>query len=272
MKNERITLDDMVFENRNQAYGAYELRKNYRNYLTRAMLFGAGFFLLIFGSAYTYSNYILPKMLNQDKILDLTLQEIDQPEDVTPPEVLPPPPPEKIEAPKLAEEIFLPPEPKIDTEVDIEVPPPTQDVLEHVIISNKKVEGNDVVDAFIPPPPPVEVKVIAIDEPEETKVFTKVEQDPEYVGGLAEMYKYLYANIKYPAAAVRGNISGKVYLRFVVEKDGSIGAVDLTKGIGFGCDEEAIRVIKSMPKWNPGRQNGKAVRVFFSMPVTYKLD
>ena len=272
MKNERITLDDMVFENRNQAYGAYELRKNYRNYLTRAMLFGAGFFLLIFGSAYTFSNYILPKILNSDKNVEIILKDIDQPEDVTPPEVLPPPPPPVTPPIEMAQEKFLPPESKVDDEVVNEEPPPVQEKLENAIISNRTVEGTESPDAFTPPPPPAITVIIDVPEPEETKVFTKVEQDPEYVGGLAEMYKYLYANIKYPAAAVRGNISGKVYLRFVVEKDGSIGAVDLTKGIGFGCDEEAIRVIKSMPKWNPGRQNGKAVRVFFSMPVTYKLD
>ena len=128
------------------------------------------------------------------------------------------------------------------------------------------------MDAFIPPPPPEEVKIVAIEKPKEEEIFTAVEQNPEFPGGTSEMYKYLGQNIKYPAAAQRANVSGRVFVKFVVEKDGSIGKVEVLKGIGFGCDEEAIRVIKSMPKWNPGRQNGKNVRVFYNMPVVYKLD
>ncbi len=270
---EKVTLDDMVFENRNKEYGAYYLRKNYKSYINRAMVYGIGLFMLVFGGAYTYQNYILPNLNKEDLTeveIDLSKMQEEKPEDplVIPP---PPPPPPVEPPPEVAQIKFLPPEPKKDEEVLVEEPPPPAEKIEKAVISNKTVEGADVVEAFIPPPPE-EVKIVAIEKPKEEEIFTAVEQNPEFPGGTSEMYKFLGNNIKYPASAQRANVAGRVFLKFVVEKDGSIGNVEVLKGIGFGCDEEAIRVIKSMPKWNPGRQNGKNVRVFYNMPVVYKLD
>lgn len=270
---EKVTLDDMVFENRNKEYGAYYLRKNYKNYINRAMVYGIGLFMLVFGGAYTYQNYILPNLTKEDLTeveIDLSKLQEEKPEDllVIPP---PPPPPPVEPPPEVAQIKFLPPEPKKDEEVLVEEPPPPAEKIEKAVISNKTVEGADVVEAFIPPPPE-EVKIVAIEKPKEEEIFTAVEQNPEFPGGISEMYKFLGNNIKYPASAQRANVAGRVFVKFVVEKDGSIGNVEVLKGIGFGCDEEAIRVIKSMPKWNPGRQNGKNVRVFYNMPVVYKLD
>ena len=270
---EKVTLDDMVFENRNKEYGAYYLRKNYKSYINRAMVYGVGLFMLVFGGAYTYQNYILPNLNKEDLTeveIDLKKMQEEKPEDplVIPP---PPPPPPVEPPPEVAQIKFLPPEPKKDEEVLVEEPPPPAEKIEKAVISNKTVEGADVVEAFIPPPPE-EVKIVAIEKPKEEEIFTAVEQNPEFPGGITEMYKFLGNNIKYPASAQRANVAGRVFVKFVVEKDGSIGNVEVLKGIGFGCDEEAIRVIKSMPKWNPGRQNGKNVRVFYNMPVVYKLD
>ncbi len=270
---EKVTLDDMVFENRNKEYGAYYLRKNYKSYINRAMVYGIGLFMLVFGGAYTYQNYILPNLTKEDLTeveIDLSKLQEEKPEDllVIPP---PPPPPPVEPPPEVAQIKFLPPEPKKDEEVLVEEPPPPAEKIEKAVISNKTVEGADVVEAFIPPPPE-EVKIVAIEKPKEEEIFTAVEQNPEFPGGISEMYKFLGNNIKYPASAQRANVAGRVFVKFVVEKDGSIGNVEVLKGIGFGCDEEAIRVIKSMPKWNPGRQNGKNVRVFYNMPVVYKLD
>ena len=127
----------------------------------------------------------------------------------------------------------------------------------------------------IPPPPPPAPLIDEADAAlkiQKREIFTAVEQGPEFVGGQAKMYQYLGENIKYPAAAQRANISGRVFVKFVVEDDGSIGEVNVMKGIGFGCDEEAIRVVKSMPKWKPGVQNGKNVRVYYNMPIVYRLD
>ena len=106
----------------------------------------------------------------------------------------------------------------------------------------------------------------------EGQIFTSVEVNPEFIGGQAKMYQYLGENIKYPESARRANISGRTFVRFVVEADGTIGDVEILKGIGFGCDEEAVRVVKSMPVWNPGQKNGKNVRVYYNLPIVYKLD
>ncbi len=103
-------------------------------------------------------------------------------------------------------------------------------------------------------------------------IFTAVEQNPEFPGGMSAMYRFLGNNIKYPSEAQKNKVQGRVFVRFIVEKDGSIGRVEVLKGIGFGCDEEAIRVVKSMPKWIPGRQNGKPVRVYYNMPIVFRLQ
>jgi TonB family protein len=107
---------------------------------------------------------------------------------------------------------------------------------------------------------------------EEDTVYQIVEQMPQYTGGEEAMMKYVSENIKYPQAAKDKNIAGRVFVSFVVEKDGSIGEVKVLRGIGGGCDEEAVRVIKGMPKWKPGIQKGKPVRVSYQIPIYFKLD
>ncbi|AEI46829.1 M56 family metallopeptidase [Runella slithyformis] len=104
------------------------------------------------------------------------------------------------------------------------------------------------------------------------EVFTVVEQNPEFPGGLSEMGRYLGRNIKYPAAAQRANVQGKVFVQFVVGEDGDIRDPKILKGIGFGCDEEALRVTLNMPKWNPGKQNGKPVAVQYNLPIAFVLE
>jgi TonB family protein len=138
-----------------------------------------------------------------------------------------------------------------------------------------EIEIIEDVKSEIPPPPPPAPKIDEADvalKINKREIFTAVEQNPEFVGGQAKMYQYLGENIKYPAAAQRANVSGRVFVKFIVEEDGSIGNVAVMKGIGFGCDEEAIRVVKSMPRWKPGVQNGKYVRVYYNMPIVYRLD
>lgn len=98
-----------------------------------------------------------------------------------------------------------------------------------------------------------------------------VEQMPEFPGGELELFKYLGSNTKYPELAMSVGISGTSYVQFVVEKDGSISNVETTRGIGGGCDEEAVRVVQDMPKWNPGMHKGKPVRVTYKLPVKFSL-
>lgn len=116
------------------------------------------------------------------------------------------------------------------------------------------------------------VKIEEEEEEEDVQIFTVVENDPEFPGGMEALYKYLRENIKYPSLARDNNITGKVYVTFVVERDGSIANPRVLKDIGGGCGQEAIRVVKAMPKWTPGKQRGKAVRVQFNLPVSFNLQ
>ena len=104
------------------------------------------------------------------------------------------------------------------------------------------------------------------------KVLEKAEVMPEYPGGEQAMMKFVADNVKYPQDARDKEISGRVLVSFVVEKDGSIGDVKVVKGIGGGCDEEAVRVVNAMPNWKPGMDKGKPVRVSYMMPITFKLQ
>jgi protein TonB len=116
--------------------------------------------------------------------------------------------------------------------------------------------------------------VVIEDEEEdvnEDQIFIVVESMPEYPGGDAELYKYLADNIRYPELAKEASISGRVFVSFVVEKDGTVTDVKILRGIGGGCDEEAIRLVKGMPKWTPGKQRGKPVRVTYNLSVKFTL-
>lgn len=106
----------------------------------------------------------------------------------------------------------------------------------------------------------------------EEDVFVVVEEDPEFPGGMEALYRYLASNIKYPENAKKERIQGKVYVSFVIEKDGSVSNIKVLRDIGGGCGEEAVRVVKQMPKWKPGRQRGKRVRTQYNLPINFNLN
>lgn len=103
-------------------------------------------------------------------------------------------------------------------------------------------------------------------------VYSQVDKSPEFPGGILKMYNFINKNLKYPEEAVKANVRGKVWAQLIIEKDGSINNVLILKGIGFGCDEEAERIFKSMPKWKAGIRDGEAVRTNFRMPISFILD
>ncbi len=103
-------------------------------------------------------------------------------------------------------------------------------------------------------------------------IFSVVENQPEFPGGIQEMYKFLAQNIKYPEAAAKAKVSGKVFVNFVVTTEGEIRDITILKGIGFGADQEAIRMVKNMPRWKPGMQSGKAVNVRYNLPISFQID
>ena len=103
------------------------------------------------------------------------------------------------------------------------------------------------------------------------EVFNMAEQMPSFVGDENALYTFLSKHIIYPLSAKENNVEGKVVVKFIVEKDGAVSNIEILRKLGFGCDEEVIRLIKSMPKWIPGKQNGKLVRVYFTLPIVFRL-
>lgn len=134
-------------------------------------------------------------------------------------------------------------------------------------------EGSDDADKFKAVQEQVVVKEPEPEaKPVEEEIFVAVEQPAEFPGGMAALMKWLSQNIRYPEAAQQNDIQGKVIVKFVVEKDGSIGSATVLKGVDKDLDREAIRVVKKMPKWQPGKNNGVTVRSYFNLPVTFKLQ
>jgi|AntAceMinimDraft_11_1070367.scaffolds.fasta_scaffold71901_2 protein TonB len=104
------------------------------------------------------------------------------------------------------------------------------------------------------------------------KIFITVENAPEFPGGVEKMYEYIGQNLVYPKTAQRDNIQGKIFVKFVVTKDGDIGQIETLKGIGYGCEEEVARILANMPTWKPGEQDGEKVNVYFTMPIAFRLE
>lgn len=160
----------------------------------------------------------------------------------------------------------VPPTPKIEQAHFIVVP--DEEVIEQEIEIDLDVEITEetVIQEVI-------VNIPATEEVEEKaeEIFTIVEQQPNPVGGMAAFYQYVGDNLKYPSLASRMNIQGRVFVQFVIEKDGSITDVEAIKGIGAGCDEEAVRVVSQAPAWEPGKQRGRPVRVRMILPIVFKL-
>ncbi|HPK05496.1 MAG TPA: energy transducer TonB [Bacteroidales bacterium] len=129
------------------------------------------------------------------------------------------------------------------------------------------VDQKTEIEAYVPP-----VSVGEEEEVAEQEIFIVVEDAPQYPGGDEARIRFLNDNIRYPQMARESGIQGIVYITFVVERDGSITDVRILRPIGGGCDEEAIRVIKAMPKWTPGKQRGRPVRVQFNMPIRFTLQ
>ncbi|WP_223860718.1 energy transducer TonB [Spirosoma validum] len=115
------------------------------------------------------------------------------------------------------------------------------------------------------------VKNLLLIEPDKT-VYTIVEKQPEFPGGMRAMENYLLTTVRYPAEAKKAGIIGRVFVSFIVEIDGRITGVERLNGLGFGCDEEAIRVINAMPRWTPGSQSGRPLRVKYRLPVLFGID
>ncbi len=165
---------------------------------------------------------------------------------------MPPPPPPVLQQPEIIE---VPEEEEIEEQIEMEL---------DVEIEEETVPDVPVKIDAPPPPPPKEEK--------EDEIFLIVENQPEPQGGMEAFYKYVGKNINYPKQARRMGVEGRVFVQFVVDKDGSLNDIKVIKGIGSGCDEEAIRVLKEAPNWKPGKQRGRPVKVRMSIPIFFKLN
>jgi periplasmic protein TonB len=253
--------NEIVFANRNQAYGAYALRKKYDRTMMMILLGIVAFIGLGIGVKWVLS--LKSEEVAQEQILDMTTIDLTPPpaDKNEPPPPPPPPPPPVMETVK-----FVPPVIKDDAvETD---PPPPQEKLSETNVSTVTQEGDG--DAVVVPDGNGTGSVIEEKAPE---IFTVVEEMPEFPGGPMEMMKYISKNIQYPQMAKEAGLSGKCFLKFVVNGNGNITDVTLLKGVPgcSECDKEAIRVVKSMPNWKPGKQNGRSVPVYFNLPINFQL-
>ncbi|MCF6171582.1 MAG: energy transducer TonB [Bacteroidales bacterium] len=198
--------------------------------------------LVVVFAAFEYKTYDKTTIDLASRAVDDTPEEIIPitEQKVKPP---PPPPPKQVIQIKIVEDDV-----EVEDDLDIDV----------------EADDETIMDEYVPPMEDEEIG--------EEVIFQVVENQPEFPGGMSELYVFLQKNVKYPPIAKESGIQGRVFVNFVVEKDGSISNVKVLRGIGGGCDEEAIRVVKSMPKWKPGKQRGKPVRVSFNLPIKFTLQ
>jgi len=258
---------NVVFKGRNQAYGAYELRKDNPKNTNKALIIAVAAFVIILASPTIYNVIIgfIPKRDEKVKVTDVVLLP-PPPIDQTKP---PPPPPKEPPKPKVDQVKFPPPIVKPDNEVK-EKDPPTEKQLEVADPGPKEQKGDPNAKITVDEPAG-NSDVQAVTEDTGNQVFTAVEVEPVPKGGLDAFYKFLGDKIKYPNAAKEAGTQGRVILQFVVEKDGSLTDIKVMREPGNGLGDEATRVLKLAPKWTPGIQNGKPVRVQYTIPVNFSL-
>jgi len=246
---------ELVFANRNKEYGAYVIRKKYEKRVVSALLIALTGIVLAVAIPILINYLSKANFGSKDKMVDeVTLAEPPPIDKTTPP------PPPVIPPPPVQQTIKFTP-PVVVKDEEVQEPPPTQEEVKDVQVATKTQEGTAVVD--LPPENPVVA--------EETTPFTIVEEMPTFPGGEEKMMGYLHDHIKYPQIAKENGITGRVYVKFVVDKEGKIKDATVLRGIGGGCDEEALRVIRTMPDWKPGKQNGRSVPVYFNLPINFSL-
>lgn len=263
---------DLVFEGKNQAYGAYKLRKGTAKRNLRSII------IVLIAAVAIFSAIAIKNVIEANQkvaiVTEAKLSKIDKTPKVEKKKVTP-----KIEQPKVVEKVkssikFTAPVIKNDSEVKPEEEMKTQEDLQKTktTIGAFNVVGNDEFDGEVlkakeeiaqPEPPKNE---------EENKVFDVVEEQPSFPGGQGALMAWLRDNIKYPVVAAENGIQGKVIVQFVVGKNGSISNVKVLRSVDPSLDREAVRVVSSMPNWTPGKQNGTSVNVRYTLPVTFKLQ
>lgn len=268
---------DLMFENRNKEYGAYVLRRqtgrrNVAAILAVLLLFACVMVYMVAKNA--YDEYQKTHQIH-DQVTELTALKQEKKKDakVERKEIV-----KQQEVEKVVEKVkssvkFTAPVIKKDDEVKPEDEMKTQEEImdSKVAVGFANVVGNDENGEVL------KAKEVIATEPvkpkeEENKVFDVVEQMPSFPGGNSALMQFLSKNIKYPVVAEENGIQGRVICTFVVERDGRVTDVHVVKSVDPSLDKEAVRVVSSMPNWIPGKQNGSAVRVKYTLPVTFRLQ
>ena len=265
---------ELVFDGRNKEYGAYVLRKEtgMRNIKSMLLVFAVIIAIMAGVAAKVAIENAFPKKVAIETDVELT--KLAEKKEVKVEKKAP----VKVEEQKVVEKVkssvkFTPPVIKKDDEVKPEEELKSQEDLNksNTAMGSFDVKGNDETGGEV-----LKAKeVIAQPEPpkeEETKVFDVVEVMPTFPGGQQALFEWLSKNIKYPVVAEENGVQGRVIVTFVVERNGSITDVQVAKSVDPSLDKEAVRVVKAMPHWIPGKQNGSAVRVKFTVPVTFRLQ
>lgn len=242
--------DEIIFENRNKEYGAFDLRKHYKS-VTSFSTLGAVVIAVTLVLAVFYTTEPGTASTGPVNIV------VVQPENlklVLPDQPVPKLPPELVKAPQN-----VVPDVVSDTTVSTTFMPITDEIIQNTTngdVNDTAVTYTEVSNDIVPVEP---------------KIFVRVEEMPEFPGGEAALLTFIAKNTSYPAEAVENNIEGRVVLKFVVKPDGSIGTIELLKSVDPLLDREAVRVVGTLPRFKPGKQNGDPVSVWYSVPVLFRI-
>lgn len=255
---------DILFEGKNKAYGAYDLRKTYNKRITKALLVTLGILVLILiGSAIAHQ--INKNKDNKDmQVKDITLEQIKPNEPPPPP---PPPPPKLPPPPKVATIQFTPP--KVVKDIEVIKPPPEVKQIEEAKVDIKTEEGTKDLGIVAPPTVDKGTQVVAAPQTDDAdKIFTKVEIEASFPGGAGAWTKYVTRAIEADLDEFTDGDYGTCIVRFIVDKTGTVSSVEATTMKGTKLAEVAVNAIRKGPKWIPAQQNGRQVNAYRLQPVT----
>ena len=267
---------DLVFADRNKNYGAYELRSKSSSIMTRALFVSGSLFILL-----CFSPLIYAKLFPKEEVA----VEIARPVDLTKVihEMKPktPEPEKKVEPAKAdpvkVKTVALSQNIVVVNKVDLPDPPTIKEI-QNAVISDKTQDGIEAPNLVIPDNKGngngtgIVKDGAENGDPNAVLTIGGVDEYPEFNGGAKAWSKYMERNLRYPYQAQEENVQGKVFVSFVVERDGSVTDVKVLRGLGFGCDEEAIKVIKKSPLWKPGKNKGVPVRVRYNMAINFQIS
>lgn len=268
---------DIIFDGKNKDFGAYVLREKSDGRHNKAVLYVIIFFIVV-AILLSLINFALEKAAanitdeaSQEMVaVDMGEQKEEEPEEeqVKMEEEKPEALPEEILNTMKVTELQIAADDEVKAEDEIK----SQDELQNAQTAFGSVDFDKGTDDLNVIREHKDEVIVEKKEPEKEQVFVAVEQMPQFPGGDGELMKYLNKNVKYPPMAMENNIQGRVVVQFVVTKTGSIGEVKVIRSVDPDLDREAIRVCKSLPKFIPGKMNGQAVNVWYTLPVNFKLQ